>query len=111
MLTNLKAMSTTLEKWLHTSKIKQKSKKKNKKHTKLTTLLKLVDTIVIFATTSSSNVFSATRMGLITIPTSSGIECGLTTSNKIIHEILLQNILYTKNQLKKIIKQMYLLII
>ena len=67
-----------------------KSKKKYKKYKTLTTILKSFDTIVIFATTSSSITLSLTGFGLIVIPISSSIACGLTISNKVLYEIVKQ---------------------
>ena len=52
----------------------------------LTTLLKSVDTIVIFATTSSTMTLSHTGIGLIAIPISTTTACGLTNTNEIIYE-------------------------
>ena len=56
----------------------------------LSTILKSFDTIVIVATTSSSIMLSLTRIGLIVISISTGKACGLTISNKLIYEIVIQ---------------------
>ena len=68
-----------------------KSKKKYKKYKTLTTILKSFDTFVVIATTSSYFTLSITGIGLIAIPTSIGIACGLTISNIVIYEIVKKN--------------------
>ena len=67
-----------------------KSKKKYNKYTTLSTILKSFDTFVYIATTSSSTTLSLTGIGLIVIPLSSSIACGLTISKEIIYEIVMQ---------------------
>ena len=61
-----------------------KSGKKYKNYKMLTTILKSFDTYVLIATTMSSVIMTLTGIGLIAIPISSGIACGLTISNKVI---------------------------
>ena len=80
-----------------------KSKKKYKNYKTRTTILKSFDTIVIIATTSSSISLSLTGFGLIVIPISSSIACGLSITNKVIYEIVMQKYnkykkLYEKDQ-------------
>ena len=53
-------------------------------------MLKSFDTFVIIATTSSSITLSLTEIGLIPIPITNSIACGLTISNKVIYEITVQ---------------------
>ena len=79
-----------------------KSKKRYKKFKTLTTLSKSFDTFVFVSRTSISITLSLTGIGLIAIPKSSGIACGSTISNKVKYEIVMQNILNTKNNMKKI---------
>ena len=67
------------------------SKKKYKKDKTPNTLLKSFDTIVFIATTSRSVTLTLTEIGLIAIPISSGIACGLIISIKVIYEIILSN--------------------
>ena len=67
-----------------------KSKKKYKKYKMITTLLKSIGTNIFIATTSSSSTLSLIGIGLIAIPISSGISCGLTISNKVLCEIVRQ---------------------
>ena len=55
----------------------------------LTTIIKSFDTIVIFATTSTSVTLCVTRIGLIIRPIWTGVTCGLTLRNKIIFAIVM----------------------
>ena len=83
---------------------------KDEKYKTRTTKLKSIDTIGIFATTSRSITLSLTGFSLIVIPISSSIACGLSLTNKALYEIVMQNIIKTKNYKKKINKQLKLLI-
>ena len=65
-----------------------KSKKNQNKM--LTTILKSFDTFVNIASTTSSITLSLTGNSWVGIPTSTGIACGLTISNKVIYEIVMQ---------------------
>ena len=67
-----------------------KSKKIYKKYKMLTIFLKSIDTFVIITTTSICITLRLTGIGLILIPKSTGIGCGLTVSNKVIDETVLQ---------------------
>ena len=104
MLTALTIKSTILKWWLHTSKIENnKSKKKYKKYKTLTTIPKSFDTIVIIATTSTSITLSVTGIGLLAIPFSTATACGLSITNKVLYEIIMQKYnkykkLYEKDQ-------------
>ena len=74
-----------------------KSKKKHKNYKTMTTILKSFDTTVIIATTSSSISLPLTGFGLIVIPISTSVACGLSVTNKILYEIVMQkNIKYKK---------------
>ena len=80
-----------------------KSKKKYKNYKTTTTILKSFDTFVIFATTSTSIILSVTRIGLIAIPLSTATVCGLSNTNKVLYEIVMQKFnkykeLYEKDQ-------------
>ena len=80
-----------------------KSKKRYKNYEAMTTILKSFDTIVIIATTSSSISLSLTGFGLIVVPISSSIVCGLSITNKVLYEIVMQKYnkykkLYERNQ-------------
>ena len=61
-----------------------KSKKKYKNYKKLNTALESVNSIIIIGATSTSITLSITGVGLIILPTSVGIACGLSLGNKII---------------------------
>ena len=85
-------------------------KKKYEKYNLIVTILKSFDTIVFIAITSNSITFSLTEIGLIVIPISTGIACGLTNSNNVIHEIVMQKYNEYKNCIKKINNQLNLLV-
>ena len=103
-INNIKELITYFEDRNH------KSKKKYKKYKTITTILKSFDTIVFIATTSSSITLSLTGFGLIVIPISSSMACGLTVGNKIIYEKVMQKYNKYKSYMKKINKQLKLLI-
>ena len=77
----------------------------------VTTVLKSFNIFFIIATTSSSITLSLTGFSLIVIPSSSGITCGLTISNKLICEINIQKYNKYKEQYQKTNKQLNLSII
>ena len=66
-----------------------KSKKRYKYYKTLNTVLESVDSIVIIAATSSSITLSVTGIGLIVLPISAGIACGLSLGNKILHKLII----------------------
>ena len=66
-----------------------KSKKRYKNYKILNTVLESVDSIVIIAATSTSITLSVTGIGLIVLPISAGIACGLSLGNKILHKIII----------------------
>ena len=76
----------------------------------LTTRLKSIGTFVITATKSNSLTLSLTGIGLIVITLSTGIAGGITNTNKVVYEIVLQKLKKYKNNIKKINKQLNLLI-
>ena len=65
-----------------------KSKKKYKIYKTLNTILESVDSIVIIGATSTSITLSITGIGLINLPISAGIACGLSLSNKVLHKVI-----------------------
>ena len=65
-----------------------KSKKRYKNYNTRNTVLESVDSIVIIAATSTSITLSITGIGLITLPISAGISCGLSLGNKVLHKIM-----------------------
>ena len=66
-----------------------KSKKKYKNYKTLNTVLESVDSIVIIAATSTSITLSNTGIGLIVLPISAGIACGLSLGNKVLHKLII----------------------
>ena len=66
-----------------------KSKKRYKNYKTLNTILESVDSIVIIAATSTSISLSITGIGLIVLPISEGIACGLSLGNKILHNLII----------------------
>ena len=66
-----------------------KSKKKNKNYKTLNTILESVDSIVIIGATSTSITLSITGVGLIILPISASIACGLSLGNKVLHKLIL----------------------
>ena len=65
-----------------------KSKERYKIYKSLNTILESVDSIVIIAATSTSITLSVTGIGLIALPISAGIACGLSLGNKILHKLI-----------------------
>ena len=78
-----------------------KSKKKYTNYQTLNTILESVDTIVIFAATSTSITLSVTGVGLIVLPVSAGIACTLSLTNKVLHKIITNKYNKYKKQLEK----------
>ena len=75
-----------------------KSKERYKNYKTLNTILESVDSIAIIAATSTSITLSVTGVGLIILPISAGIACGLSLGNTIIHKLII-------NKYNKYIKQ------
>ena len=75
-----------------------KPKKKYKNYKTLNTILESVDGIVIIASTSTSITPLVTGIGLIILPMSAGIACGLSLSNKVMHKLIINKY----NKYKKI---------
>ena len=65
-----------------------KSKKRYKNYKTINTIFESVDSIVIIAATSTSITLSVTGIGLIVLPISAGIACGISLGNKILHKII-----------------------
>ena len=78
-----------------------KSKKKYKKYKSLDTILESVDSIVIIAATSTSITLSVTGIGLIVLPISAGIACGLSLGNKILHKLIINKYNKYKKQYER----------
>ena len=66
-----------------------KSKKRYKNYKSLNTILESVDSIVIIGATSTSITLSITGIGLIFLPISAGVACGLSLGNKILHKLFI----------------------
>ena len=79
----------------------RKSRKKYKNYKTLNTLLESVDSIVIIAATSTSITLSVTGVGLILLPISAGIACGLSLGYKILHKLFINKYNKYKKQYEK----------
>ena len=66
-----------------------KSKKKYKNYKTLNTVLESVDSVVIIGATSTSITLSVIGIGLIVLPISARIACGLSLGNKILHKLII----------------------
>ena len=78
-----------------------KSKKNYKNYKTLNTVLESVDSIVVIAATSTSITLSITGMGLITLPITAGIGCGLSLGNKVLHKIFINKYNKYKKQYER----------
>ena len=78
-----------------------KSKKKYKNYKTLNTVLESVDSIVIIGTTSTSKSLSVIGFGLIVLPISAGIACGLSLGNKILHKVIINKYNKYKKQYER----------
>ena len=95
----------------HISKIKEmityfkdknhKSKKKYKNYKTLKTVLESVDSIVILGAMSTSITLSVTGIGLIVLPISAGIACGISLGNKILHKLIINKYNKYKKQYER----------
>ena len=94
-INNIKEMITYFKDKNH------KSKKKYKNYKILNTVLESVDSIVIIAATSTSITLSVTGIGLIVLPISAGIACGLSLGNKILHKLIINKYNKYKKQYER----------
>ena len=78
-----------------------KSKKRYENYKKLNTILESVDSIVIIGATSTSITLSVTGVGLIVLPISAAIACGLSLGNKILHKIIINKYNKYKKQYER----------
>ena len=78
-----------------------KSKKKYKNYKTLNTILESVDSIIIIGATSTSITLSITGIGLIILPISAGIACGLSLGNKVLHKIIINKYNKYKKQYER----------
>ena len=78
-----------------------KSKNKYKNYKTLNTVLESVDSIIIISATSTSITLSITALGLIVLPISAGIACGLSLGNKILHKLIINKYNKYKKQYER----------
>ena len=78
-----------------------KSKKKYKNYKTLNTVLESVDSIVIIAATSTSITLSITGVGLIILPISAGVACGLSLGIKVLHKLIINKYNKYKKQYER----------
>ena len=78
-----------------------KSKKNYKNYKTLNTVLESVDSIVIIGATSTSITLSVTGVGLIILPISAGIACGLSLGNKVLHKLFISRYNKYKKQYER----------
>ena len=78
-----------------------KSKKRYKNYQTLNTVLESIDSIVIIGATSTSITLSVIGIGLIVLPISAGIACGLSLGNKILHKLIISKYNKYKKQYEK----------
>ena len=78
-----------------------KSKKRYKNYKTLNTILESVDSVVIIAAVSTSISLSVTGIGLIVLPISAGIACGLSLGNKVLHKLFINKYKKYKKQYER----------
>ena len=94
-ISNIKEMITYFKDKNH------KSKKRYKNYKTLNTILESIDSIIIIGATSTSITLSITGVGLIILPISAGISCGLSLGNKILHKIIINKYNKYKKQYER----------
>ena len=78
-----------------------KSKKRYKNYKTLNTKLESVDSFVIIGAISTSITLSVTGIGLIVLPISAGIACGLSLSIKVLHKLIINKYNKYKKQYER----------
>ena len=78
-----------------------KSKKKYKNYKTLNTILESADSIVIIGASSTSITLSITGVGLIILPISAAVACGLSLGNKILHKLIINKYNKYKKQYER----------
>ena len=78
-----------------------KSKKKYKNYKTLNTVLESLDSIVIIAATGTSITLSVTGIGLIAVPISASVACGLSLGNKVLHKLIINKYNKYKKQYER----------
>ena len=94
-INNIKEMITYFKNKNH------KSKKRYQNYKTLNTVLESVDSIVIIAATSTSITLSVTGIGLIILPISAGIACGLSLCNKVLTKLIINKYNKYKKQYER----------
>ena len=94
-INNIKEMITYFKDKNH------KSKKKYKNYKTLNIVLESADSIVIIGATSTSITLSVTGIGLIVLPISAGIACGISLGNKILHKLIINKYNKYKKQYER----------
>ena len=94
-INNIKEMITYFKDKNH------KSKKIYENYKTLNTVLESVDSIIIIGATSTSITLSIAGIGLIILPISAGIACGLSLGNKILHKLVINKYNKYKKQYKR----------
>ena len=79
----------------------RRSKKRYKNYKTLNRILESVDSIVITAATTTSITLSVTGIGLIVLPISAGIACGLSLGNKVLHKLIINKYNKYKKQYER----------
>ena len=94
-INNIKEMITYFKDKNH------KSEKKYKNYKTLNIVLESVDSVVIIGATSTSITLSVIGIGLIVLPISAGIVCGISLGNKILHNIIINQYNKYKKQFER----------
>ena len=94
-INNIKEMITYFKDKNH------KSKKKYKNYKTLNTVLESIDSIVIIAAASTSITLSVNGIGLIVLPISAGIACGISLGNKVLHKLIINKYNKYKKQYER----------
>ena len=94
-INNIKEMITYFKDKNH------KSKKKFKNYKSLNTILESIDSIIIIGATSTSITLSITGIGLINLPISAGIACGLSLGSKVLHKLIINKYNRYKKQYER----------
>ena len=77
------------------------SKQRFKNYKTLNTILESVDSIVIIGATSTSITLSVTGVGLIILPISAGIACGLSLGIKVLRKLIINKYNKYKKQYER----------
>ena len=67
----------------------------------MNTVLESVDSIVIIGATSTSITLSITGIGMIVLPISAGIACGISLGNEVLHKLIINKYNKYKKQYER----------